>query len=63
MRCRIALSSGVSYGDDLAHVQSVALSAVKGLDCVVDKIAYHVTTLDFGVKGGVIPILKNKLTK
>ena len=53
----------MSYGDDLAHVQSVALSAVKGLDCVVDKIAYHVTTLDFGVKGGVIPILKNKLTK
>ena len=102
---RITLSSGVSYGDDLAHVQSVALAAVKGLDCVVDKedmafyftdigdsaylfqiwfwidfqqyphymqaksevimqlkqafaeadidIAYNVTTLDFGVKGGV----------
>lgn len=102
---RITLSTGVSYGDDLAHVQSVALAVVRGMDCVVDKediavyftdvgdsayhfqiwfwidferyphymqarsevimqlkkafaeadidIAYNVTALDFGVKGGV----------
>ncbi|UOO81313.1 mechanosensitive ion channel family protein [Uruburuella testudinis] len=102
---RITLSAGVSYGDDLAHVQSVAAAAVKSMDCVADKddiavyfteigdsayqfqiwfwidferyqhymqaksdvimqlkkafaeadieIAYNVTTLDFGVKGGV----------
>ena len=102
---RVILSSGVSYGDDLAKVKTVALAAVDKLDCVVDQedtvfyftnigdsaysfqvwfwidferyqhyrqaksdlimhikqafeeadidIAYNVTTLDFGVKGGV----------
>ncbi|MBE2893750.1 mechanosensitive ion channel family protein [Spirabiliibacterium falconis] len=104
-RLRVVLSSGVSYGDDLEHVKSVALDVVKALPCTVEheqadfyftdigsstynfevrfwiafshyndylaaqsavimalkkrfeqeniSIAYNVTTLDFGVKGGV----------
>lgn len=102
---RVILKSGVSYGDDLEHVKSVALDEVKNIDVVLKNeridfyfteigdstynfelrfwinfdaqadfmgamsetiirikkrfekedisLAYSVTTLDFGVKGGV----------
>ncbi len=103
--CRVILSVGVSYGDDLDHVEAVALNAVRTLPMTIRpemadlhftdigsstynfavrfwthfkdhrdllnarsaaikaikrafeaegiSVAYNVTTLDFGVKGGV----------
>lgn len=103
--CRVILRIGVSYGDDLAHVEKVALETVRALPMTIEperadfyftdigsstynfevrywirytgrpdflaatnagiqaikkafehediSVAYNVTTLDFGVKGGV----------